>query len=55
MVGNEGKVGLAMIAQSRTISYDVSVPVATDAWRVKVEVLDPTNTQQHTITPLLMF
>jgi CRP-like cAMP-binding protein len=32
-------VGLAMIDKSRTISYDVNVPVATDAWRIKVEVL----------------
>jgi CRP-like cAMP-binding protein len=39
MVGNEGMVGLAMIAQSRTISYDVNVLVATYAWRVKVEIL----------------
>jgi CRP-like cAMP-binding protein len=38
-VGNEGMVGLAMIDKSRTISYDVNVPVATDAWRIKVEVL----------------
>ena len=38
-VGNEGMVGLAMITKSRTILYDVTVPVATDAWRIKVEIL----------------
>lgn len=39
MVGNEGMAGLAMITKTRTISYDITVPVATDAWRIKVEVL----------------
>lgn len=38
-VGNEGMVGLTMINKTKTISYDVHVPVATDAWRIKVEVL----------------
>lgn len=38
-VGNEGMVGLAMITKTRTIFYDVNVPVETIAWRVKVEVL----------------
>jgi CRP-like cAMP-binding protein len=38
-VGNEGMVGLAMINKTRTIPYDVEVPVETDAWRVKVQVL----------------
>jgi CRP-like cAMP-binding protein len=38
-VGNEGMVGLAMITKTRILSYDVSVPVETDAWRVKMEVL----------------
>lgn len=39
MVGNEGMVGLTVINKTRIISYDVTVPVATDAWRIKVEVL----------------
>ena len=38
-VGNEGMVGLAVITKVRTIPYDVYVPVATEAWRVKVELL----------------
>lgn len=38
-VGNEGMVGLVTITRTRTISYDVTVPVATDAWRIKVETL----------------
>lgn len=38
-VGNEGMVGLTVINKTRIISYDVTVPVATDAWRIKVEVL----------------
>jgi len=38
-VGNEGMVGLAMITKTRTIFYDVTVPVETYAWRIKVEIL----------------
>jgi CRP-like cAMP-binding protein len=38
-VGNEGMVGLTVITKTRTIPYDVTVPVATDAWKIKVEVL----------------
>ncbi len=39
MVGNEGMVGLTVINKTRIMPYDVSVPVATDAWRIKFEVL----------------
>jgi CRP-like cAMP-binding protein len=39
MVGNEGMVGLTVINKTRIMPYDVTVPVATDAWRVKFEVL----------------
>ena len=37
-VGNEGMVGLPMITKT-SISYDVHVPVATVAWRIRAEVL----------------
>lgn len=39
MVGNEGMVGLTVINKTRIMPYDVSVPIATDALRIKFEVL----------------
>ena len=39
MVGNEGFAGLTMIDKSGVIPYDVNVPVATDAWKIKAQVL----------------
>ena len=39
MVGNEGMVGLAVINKMGIIPHDVTVRIATDALRIKVEVL----------------
>src|ERR1700741_137603 len=39
MVGNEGIVGLTVINKTGIIPYDVVVQVATEAWRIKVEIL----------------
>ena len=40
MVGNEGMVGLSMLNKTGTIPYDVTVPVATEAWKIKAQVLE---------------
>ena len=40
MVGNEGIVGLTVINKRRIIPYDVTVPIATDAWKIKVQALE---------------
>ncbi|HEX6717600.1 MAG TPA: Crp/Fnr family transcriptional regulator [Pyrinomonadaceae bacterium] len=38
-VGNEGIVGHTVINKTAVIPYDVTAPVATDAWRIKMETL----------------
>jgi len=40
MVGNEGIAGLSMINKTGFIPYDVTVPAATEAWRIKAQVLE---------------
>jgi CRP-like cAMP-binding protein len=40
MVGNEGMVGLPVILKNGTTPYEVSVQIATDAFRIKAEVLE---------------
>ena len=40
MVGNEGIVGLSMINKTGFIPCDVTVPVATEAWKIKAQVLE---------------
>lgn len=39
MVGNEGIAGLTVINKGGAIPYDVTVPFATEAWRIKVQVV----------------
>jgi CRP-like cAMP-binding protein len=40
MVGNEGIVGLTVINKTGIISYDVTVPIATEAWKIKAQTLE---------------
>ena len=40
MVGNEGIVGLSMINKTGFVPYAVTVPVATEAWKIKAQVLE---------------
>mgnify|MGYP003300202338 CR=1 FL=1 len=39
MVGDEGAVGLPVILKNGMISYDVTVQIAVDAFRIRAEVL----------------
>jgi CRP-like cAMP-binding protein len=39
MVGNEGVVGLPLINKKGAIPYDVCIQIPTDAYRIKIEIL----------------
>ena len=40
MVGNEGIVGLSMINKTGFLPCEVTVPVTTEAWKIKAQVLE---------------
>ncbi len=40
MVGNEGMIGLPVILKNGTTPYEVTVQIATDAFRIKAEALE---------------
>jgi CRP-like cAMP-binding protein len=40
MIGDEGLVGLTVINKTGIIPYDVTVAVATEAWKIKAQVLE---------------
>ena len=40
MVGNEGIVGLTVINKTRITPYEVTVPIATEAWKIKAQTLE---------------
>ena len=40
LIGDEGIAGLTVINKTGIIPYDVTAPVATEAWRIKAQVLE---------------
>jgi CRP-like cAMP-binding protein len=54
MVGNEGLVGLTMINKTGVIPYDVTAPVATEAWKIKAQVLEKEFDRGESLHDLLL-
>jgi CRP-like cAMP-binding protein len=54
MVGNEGMVGLPVILKNGTTPYEVTVQIATDAFRIKAEVLEAEFQKGKTLQELVL-
>ena len=54
MVGNEGIAGLTVINKTGIIPYEVNVPIATEAWKIKAQTLEEEFDQRGGVHDLLL-